>query len=129
MPEFDTQMGLELAEKPIAEPAAWIWEIIRSECRGRENAIPMPELATRVGLSTRSVQSEIEFLILEHSKPIGSSCGKILGYYMITDEQDLELVYRNRMNRAIGNFRIAHALKREAAVAEMQGQISMVGAG
>jgi hypothetical protein len=126
MDAASAQLGLQLTASPIPEPAAGIWRIICGECRGRENAIPMPELAGRLGVSTRTVQSEIELLILEYGKPIGSSCGKVSGYYMITDEADLELVFRNRINRAISNFRVAYALKREAAVHEMQGQMSMV---
>lgn len=122
----NTQLGLQLTETPIPEPAASIWRIISAECRGRELAIPMPELASRLGISTRTVQSEIEYLILEHGKRIGSSCGKVSGYYEITDEADLELVYRNRMNRAVSNWRIAARLKREAAVQEMLGQVSLV---
>lgn len=129
MPVADTQMGFELTAPPIPEPAAAIWRIISSECQGRERAVPMPELARRLGISTRAVQSEIEYLILEHGKRIGSSCGKVSGYYLITDEADLELVYRNRMNRAVSNFRIASRLKRETAVQEMLGQVSLVEAG
>lgn len=120
------QISLLLDEAPIPEPAAAIWRIISSECPGRERAVPMPELASRLGISTRAVQSEIEYLILEHGKRIGSSCGKVSGYYLITDEADLELVYRNRMNRALGNFRIAARLKRETAIQEMMGQVSLV---
>lgn len=123
----NAQLGLQLAEAPIPEPAAGIWRIISRECRGRENAIPMPELAERVGLSTRSVQGEIEYLIKEQGKMIGSSCSPACpGYYEIIDQADRELTYRNLMNRAVSAWRRAAKINRREAVQEMQGQISMV---
>jgi len=75
---------------------------------------------------TTTQQSEIEWLIVEHGCRIGSSCGKVHGYYWITDQADLELTYRNRMNRAIANFRAAWKLQRGRAAAEMLGQVSLV---
>ena len=110
--------------RPLPEPAATIWRIIRKECRGRENAIRMPALAARVGVSTRTVQSEIEYLINEHGKRIGSSCGKKPGYYIITDREDLEITFQNRVRRGIANFRSAYALKKSDKVKEALGQVS-----
>ena len=121
------QQKLQLSERPLPEPAATIWRIIREECQGRENAIRMPALAARVEVSTRTVQSEIEYLIREHGKGIGSSCSsKNPGYYMIMDQEDRELTYKNRMNRAKSNFRQAAKINKAAAIREILGQISMV---
>ena len=120
------QTTLQLESRPLPEPAASIKRIIETEALGRANAIPMPDLAARLGISTRTLQSEIEWLIVEHGCRIGSSCGKVHGYYWITDQADLELTYRNRMNRAIANFRAAWKLQRGRAAAEMLGQVSLV---
>lgn len=118
------QTKLQLNERPLPEPAATIWRIINRECQGRENAIRMPILAARVGVSTRTVQSEIEYLINERGKRIGSSCGKKPGYYVITDQEDLEITFQNRVRRGIANFRSAYALKKSNQVKEALGQVS-----
>ena len=121
------QQKLQLNGRSLPEPAATIWRIIREECQGRENAIRMPVLAARVGVSTRTVQSEIEYLNCEHGKGIGSSCStKNPGYYMIMDQGDRELTYKNRINRAKSNFRHAAKINKAAAIQEILGQISMV---
>jgi len=94
------------------------------EAWGRENAIRMPELASWVGISTRAVQSAIEYLILEHSKKIGSSCGKNPGYYVITDQNDLDETFNNLVRRGVANFARAYALKKSNQVQEALGQVS-----
>jgi len=118
------QTKLQLNGRSLPEPAATIWRIISRECKGRENAIRMPALAARVGISTRTVQSEIEYLINEHGKRIGSSCGKKPGYYAIIDQEDLEITFQNKVRRGIANFRSAYALKKSKEVQEALGQVS-----
>ena len=121
-PKSQTQLHLEV--RPLPEPEATIWRILTREAWGRENAIRMPELASWVGISTRAVQSAIEYLILEHSKKIGSSCGKNPGYYVITDQNDLDETFNNLVRRGVANFARAYALKKSHQVKEALGQVS-----
>ncbi len=120
-----TQQNLDLFSRPLPDQAATVWRALERNARGRENAIPMRDLAERCGLSTRNLQSAIEYLIREAAKPIGSSCGKVNGYYVIENQADLEETYRNRMRRGIANLTAAYALKRSPQVAAALGQLQM----
>jgi len=123
------QQSLQLDGRPLPEPEATVWRILSCHHRGRANAISMSELARLAGLSTRAVQSAVEYLISEHRKPLGSSCGKPSGYYVIVDQADLELTFHNRVSRGIANFRAAYALKKSPEVAAALGQVSMIAGG
>lgn len=129
MNERNPQMRLVLEGKSISERGALILEIVTGGYRGRMNPIPMKELAGLVGVSPRVLQKEIEILILEHGKLIGSNCEGPYGYFLVMDEEDRKMVRENRMSRAISNFKIAMAFDKMNAVQEMEGQISMVVAG
>lgn len=118
------QTLLRLDVQPLPEPEAEIWRILQANHRGRGNAIGMRALAAMVGLSTRSVQSAIEWLIKEHARPIGSSCSRPCGYYVIIDQEDLEHTFRNRVNRGISNLSAAYALKSAPEVQAALGQLS-----
>ena len=83
-------------------------------------------LAAHLGLSTRDLQAAVQRLIADHGKPIGSSCGRVNGYYVIVDREDLETTFNNRVRRAMSNLRIAYTLKRSPQVAAALGQISIV---
>lgn len=126
MPNPSPQISLLLEERPLPEPEATIWSILSEQHRGRAAAIPMPELAYYLNLSTRALQNCIEWLIKEHGKPIGSSCGKPSGYYVIADAKDLELTFRNRVNRGIANLAAAYRLKKTPEVLQALGQLGVL---
>ena len=120
-----TQQSLALESRPLPEPAASVWRVLERFARGRDNAIPMRDLAAHCDLSTRQLQGEIEYLIREHAKPIGSSCGRNHGYYVIEDQADLEETFNNRVRRGISNLQAAYSLKRSPSVAAALGQLQM----
>ncbi len=111
---------------PLPEPESSIWSILAREARGRENAIPMSDLAAHLGLSTRDLQAAVQRLIADFGKPVGSSCGKINGFYVIIDQADLDATFNNRVRRALSNLRIAYKLKRSPQVAAALGQVSLL---
>lgn len=123
--ESTSQLSL-LEQRPLSENEAEIWSILDSHARGRDKAIPMADLAAYRQISTRDLQAVVQSLIADHGKPIGSSCGRINGYYVITDQADLDATFNNRVRRALSNLRIAYMLKRSPQVAAALGQISIV---
>ena len=123
--ESTSQLSL-LEPRSLPEPEASIYSVLDREARGRENAIPMADLAAYLHLSTRDLQAAVQRLIADHGRPIGSSCGKVNGFYLITNQADLDITFNNRVRRALSNLRVAYALKRSPQVAAALGQISIV---
>ena len=93
---------------------------------GRENAIPMPELAALVGISTRKVQTCIEKLIKQHKIFIGSSCVPgSNGYYLITDDKDRRIARGNIARRMVSLAVRYRTLERDPEVSRLLGQLEL----
>ena len=69
---------------------------------------------------TRRVQTAIKELI-ELGYPIGSSCGKPNGYYVITDVEEFDAAHKQIMNRIRQLSRRNKALRKHRAVLAGQG--------
>ena len=59
------------------------------------------ELAEIHDMSDRLIRNYIKCLIEHHGKPIGSRTAKPAGYYLITDPEEREAVYRAWRKRGI----------------------------
>ncbi|TAN40777.1 MAG: hypothetical protein EPN22_16905 [Nitrospirae bacterium] len=81
---------------------------------GKKNARLVGTIAEQSLLHWREVQQVVETLIHKHDYCIGSSSGKPCGYYIITDEQELETVYQSLRRRGIKILQRASKLKRIA---------------
>lgn len=87
---------------------------LSAKCRGRENPIPAPTLARRVGVSVRILQDVVGELI-EAGHLVGSSCtpGRH-GFFLMQDEADLTEGTAHIRARALGCLHRV-ALLRKAA--------------
>ena len=93
---------------------------------GRENAIPMPELAVLVGISTRKVQGCIERLIKQHKIFIGSSCVPgSNGYYLIDNDEDRRIARGNIARRMVSLAIRYRILDRDPEVSKLLGQLEL----
>lgn len=80
-----------------------------------ENAISRKRLAQVVFLDDRLIREIIYRLVVERGLPIGSSTGpEGGGYFLIQNEQDLEVATRHLKPRARAIFRRAQALEKIA---------------
>jgi hypothetical protein len=86
-----------------------IWKIIR-EYHGKERAIKEKELVERTGIPGVKVRSIISHLVCKHKKLIGSSTANPAGFYIITDEMELERNISGLRRRGIKDFVRAAAL-------------------
>lgn len=91
---------------------------------GRQQAKPMPYLAERVGISTRSLQTIINHLIVDHKKPIGSTSKKPAGYYIVSNDEDLDEALKNLRHRAMSILHRMAALRR-VSLNELLGQLRL----
>jgi len=89
---------------------------------GRGNARPMPYLAERAGIPTRTLQSIIHHLIVDHKKPIGSTSKQPAGYYLVSNEDELDEALVNLRNRAMSTLHRMASLKR-VSFDELLGQL------
>lgn len=93
---------------------------------GHKNAIGRRKLAQITTLDDRSIREIIYALVVERGLPIGSSTGpEGGGYFLIKDEEDLEVATRHLRPRARAIFRRARALEK-IAQAEFGRQLKLV---
>ena len=67
--------------------------------RGLRHAISVPDMASRLGVSTRAVQNIKKTLVENHGISIGSSCGKRHGWYLPETQSEVEATMRQYRNR------------------------------
>jgi len=102
-----------------------VWDVIRRR-RGAAQAIPMSHVATLAfgdAGQTRRVQDAVAGLTLA-GRPVGSSCGKPNGYYLITDPGELERAIKNLEHRIGQLSRRAAALRRHGPKFAGQGSLT-----
>jgi hypothetical protein len=80
---------------------------------GRERAIPVQELATRLEVPRREVQAAVAELI-ERGVPVGSSCGHVAGFFRMRpgDNGDFVAGTAHISRRSAAMFRRVRALER-----------------
>ena len=79
---------------------------------GKENAVCVKTLAGLVGVSDVKLREIVRHLIDEHGYCIGSRTGEPAGYYLITEESEINEVYRSLRHRGISILVRASKLKR-----------------
>ena len=102
---MSSELSLSLREQAVLEciPA------------GHANAISRRRLARVACLDDRLIREIIYRLVVERGLPIGSSTGpEGGGYFLIEDQEDLEVATRHLKPRARAIFRRAQALERIA---------------
>ncbi len=95
--------------------------------RGRtsRSPIPMPTLATALGLPTRDIQLIVKHLVEQHHEPIGSTCARgAAGYFEIRTAEDLACAERDLRHRALSCLRRLARLK-AATPDEILGQLRL----
>ncbi len=92
--------------------------------RGRDQAIAMTALAREAGLSTRILQKIIKHLIEEHAGFIGSATGAGHGYYLITEQAEVDAAIRQLEHR-LGSLATRIARLKRLAPEEVLGQLRM----
>jgi len=104
-----TRDEAEAAFDLLAEDERRVLIILLADHRGMANAISMPELARKAGVSsTRRLQTIVKTLTEAYGIWIGA--GLPCGYFIIESQEEADLVGRNFRARGISN--LAH----EAAV-------------
>jgi len=93
--------------------------------RGMAAAIPMPQLASLVGMETRQVQRIVHRLRVKHGEAIGSTaaCGKN-GYYMLATMEEMDGFRREQRRKALGTL-LAVARACQATLPDLLGQLRM----
>lgn len=79
---------------------------------GKENARGVHWLAAMVGVSDVKLREIVRHLINEHGYCIGSRTGEPAGYYIITEPEEIDEVYRSLRHRGISILVRASKLKR-----------------
>jgi len=121
------QTSLQLEARPLPEPEATIWCILNILHQGHKKAIKMPDLAECVDLPTRALQDAIRNMRLEYDLPVGSTPARNKpGYFVIMNEEDLEIATRNLWNRGMSDLAVYAALKRNRQVKEQLGQLAII---
>lgn len=70
---------------------------------GRENALPMSELALRMGIDKREVR-QLVYNARASGSPICSTCEKKSGYYIPLDCSEADIYYRQQIARIKSAF-------------------------
>lgn len=100
-------IGLNLSPREQA-----VFDLIPS---GHSKAVGRRRLAQISGLNDRTLREVIYSLVVVRGLPIGSSTGTDGGgYFLIEDQEDLEVATRHLKPRAKAIFRRAQALERIA---------------
>lgn len=94
-------------------------------CKGRERAVSMHEIAARVEISSRDVQSIVKHLVEDKRLPIGSSVTKPFGYYWIVTEAERRACRNHFIRRALSNLAHAKAYDSDAIVGPLVGQLEI----
>jgi len=99
--------------------------IILRTHRGLAAAIPMPTLASLVGVETRQVQAIVHRLRVNHAQAIGSTArrGKN-GYYMLATAEEMDGFRREQRRKALGTL-LAVARACNATLPDLLGQLRM----
>lgn len=88
-----------------------VWFLLR-RCRGRDHAIPVPELAAKTGILEVSVRAIVKGLIEEHHKLIGSATSPPAGFFVIETREELRAVCDSLKGRALSILYRMSVLKR-----------------
>jgi predicted DNA-binding transcriptional regulator YafY len=68
--------------------------------RGLKNALSVPAMAAKLGVSNRTAQEVKKTLVEHHGINIGSSCGKRSGWFLCENQAEVDTTlkqYRNRV--------------------------------
>jgi predicted transcriptional regulator len=121
----NSQIGFDFDAAELTHDERLILSLISS---GRENARKNDSIAAASGLHWRRVQMIIKHLIEDHNYFIGSSVGNPAGYYMITDEAEINEVYQSLRHRGISTlFRAARLKKISVEAVFNQGVLEVKG--
>lgn len=107
----------------LTEEEAAVWQIVK-EHKGKALAIKADTLAFRCRMEEVRVREIISRLVVKHGKLIGSNTGSPPGFYLITDEKELEKNVRSLRHRGIMCLVRAAALEK-IAVEDMFNQARM----
>jgi hypothetical protein len=93
--------------------------------RGKDRAITLPELAERMGVSTRNIQS-MKRDLADDGILIGSSCIKgSAGYFLPVTAEEVDNTLKNYRNRALSLLRLIRITKGAEEFKRLLGQLSM----
>ncbi|MCU1349509.1 MAG: hypothetical protein JWO56_2539 [Acidobacteria bacterium] len=119
-PEFDLSIG-----SADRSHMAALLAILRKHV-GRANAISKDEIERLTEIAGRDVQAIVKFLVEERSYPIGTAWSAPFGYYLIRDEHELALNFKQFLRRGVSNLRHAHAFNRSSLIAPIVGQLELL---
>gem|GEM_PF-5532541 len=89
---------------------------------GRDSAIPLPDLARNLGVSTRQAQQIKHDLILQGYK-IGSATSKPNGIFLINSVEDLRVARNQILSRIRELAKVLRTYDKSRWVAELLGQL------
>lgn len=98
---------------------------ILAQHKGKDRAITLPELAERLGVSTRFIQ-HLKRQLAHDGVLIGSSCIKgSAGYFLPVTAEEIDDTLKNYRNRAVSLLRLIRITKGAEEFKRLLGQLSM----
>ncbi len=97
---------------------------VLNQCRGKERAVRVDDLAQRTSINSREVRAIVSHLRRDHRIRIGSSVKKPFGYYMITCPEEAKETADQLWSRAIDLLKTIQVIERRQ-LPEIEGQIRM----
>lgn len=79
---------------------------------GKKNAQSVRFLSSMLKMEEVTLRVKIRHLIMDHKICIGSNTGKYPGYYLITEEDEIDCVYQSLRRRGIRILMRAAKLRR-----------------
>ncbi|MBI5167766.1 MAG: hypothetical protein HY998_08570 [candidate division NC10 bacterium] len=110
--QMDIFNQIETPRRGVSTMASEEIRVVSLLREGKENARGVHWLAEMVGVSDVKLRETVRHLIGEHGYCIGSRTGEPAGYYLITDESEINEVYRSLRHRGISILVRASKLKR-----------------
>lgn len=118
------QLAIPFASPEERRQVAAVLGVIRSR-RGRAAAIPMQEIAARTGVTERSVQSIVKFLVEERQIPIGTATSRPFGYFILASDAERRACRNSLLRRALSTLEHAKAFDQDGIVAPLVGQAKL----
>jgi hypothetical protein len=92
---------------------------------GSSDPISLERIAELTGISTRSIQSIVKFVVEEEAEPIGTNTKEPFGYYVIESDVELRKNYGHFLRRGLSNLKHARAYNKQSIVGPIVGQLEL----
>jgi len=99
--------------KPLSLSHYWLRDLIREHAQGKQQAMPLPEVARRMGTTTRKVQTLKQELLDVAGVVICSSTANPPGLFWPTSSEEIAPFRAQLASRAKSNLRAVASIDRK----------------